>query len=207
MKNLLYLILITIIFALGYLKYWGAKQTLLSPSPSPSPAITISPSPTSSWLTFSTDLFTLTYPPEASASERPENPDSKNWAVTYMGETQRQSGRTQTELFDGYALNLTAFEIVGDDPAQIQAESDRQATIDACGLEGEVTPITSTSIASQTALTYSGGCLGRPTSYYFSLDQQLFRLSVLVVGSTEDRVQYLSTVDKIIASLHFSPTK
>ncbi len=207
MKNLLYLILITIIFALGYLKYWGAKQIELSPSPSPSPAITILPSPTPSWLTFSTDFFTLTYPPEASASERPENPDSRNWAVTYMGNTQRQSGRTQTELFDGYAVNLTIFEVVGDDPVGLQAESDRQATIDVCGEEGDVTSITSTLIAAQSALTYSGGCLGRSTNYYFPVDQQLFRLSVLVVGSQEDQVKYLSTVDKIITSLRFDITQ
>lgn len=198
MKKLLYLVLILIIFGLSYLKYRGGSE-VVAPGVSPSPNLSSSPLPSPAWLTLTTELFTLQYPPVATASEKASSPDSRNWAVTYVGETQKASGRTQTELFDGYSVSVTAFEVVGTEPARTQAEADRQGTVE-CSSEDATSPIITTTIAGLSTLSFTGGCLGTATNYYFMSQSQLFRLSFMIAGDQSVLSEYQSTVSQILAS-------
>ena len=199
MKKLLYIVLILIIFGLSYLK-WQSRGEVISPTQSISP----SPSPLSSGssdTSLFTEYFSLTYPSIATQSPISESPDSTSWTIRYMGEKQTSSGRTQTELFDGYAVTVTRFpEVIGDNPALTQAESDRQGTIDGCG-ESSVTKIRDEQIAGKNAHAFTGGCVGEATSFYFMDKNNLYRITTMAVGTPEDVFNYQQSVDKVLASL------
>lgn len=202
MKKTLYLVLVLIIFGLSYLKWlaWKAPDQpqntqVSSPEPSSLPK---------TGSTLKTPYFSIDYPSVASSSPVSELPDSTTWSVSYMGPKQKASGRTQTELFDGYAVSLTRFsEIVGDDPLTTQAESDRQGTIDGCG-EDSVTQITSLKLVNHQALSFTGGCLGEATNYYLLAGSALYRISTMAVGTPEDSYNYEQTVKDILSSLEFT---
>ncbi len=199
MKKVLYLVLILIIAGLSYLKWQSRGEVVVpevtsSPTPSPLPSAV-----SDSRLT--TEYFTLNYPSVATSSPVSESPDSTSWSIRYMGEKQVSSGRTQTELFDGYAITVTVFPtVVGDDPSTTQAESDRQGTIDGCG-DSSVTKIRDVKLAGIDALSFSGGCLGEANHFYFMDQDHLYRITSMAVGEPEDAFTYQQTVDKILSSL------
>lgn len=199
MKKALYFLLLALIAILGYLK-WTTVRTGDKLTTSPSPAISVTPLLTPATTEkLSTETFTLEYPSTATLSSY-TSPDSRTWAISYMGDVQRQSGRTQTELFDGYSVSLTLFEAVGDDVARSQAQSDRQTTVD-CSSETEVTPLTTTKLSELDAWTFTGGCLGTSTNYYLTLPDKILRVSVMTAGSEPILSDYKKTVDQIISSL------
>ena len=199
MKKALYLLLVVLIALLGYLK-WTAVRPGDMPIPSPSPASSVAPLPTTTPTEkLSTDTFTLEYPSTATLSSY-TSPDSSTWAISYIGDVQRESGRTQTELFDGYSVSLTLFEAVGDDVARSQAQSDRQTTVD-CSSATEVTPLTTTKLSELDAWTFTGGCLGTATNYYLTLKDKVLRISTMTVGSEPILSDYKKTVNQLLSSL------
>lgn len=200
MKKLLYFVLILIILGLGYLRWQGSQQSvpaLVSSSPTPIPTQVLSDT-----LILSTDYFSLSYPMVATQSLISESPDSTTWSVSYMGPEQLSSGRTQTELFDGYSIGITRFEVVGEDAVANQVEVDRAGIIDACGEESVDLPKAG-QLGQYDTLTYYGGCLGEATYHYLLIKDSLFRISSMVVGSSDDLVDYSSTVNQIFKSLVF----
>ena len=201
MKRALYIVLILIALGLGYLKFHTQD---VPPSPMPSPFLP-SPTPLASVQTLTTAYFSLEYPSDATASPVTEGPDNQTWAFSYMGETQRASGRTQTELFDGYALTITRFQTSSsDDAIQTQAQADMQGISDACG-ESHLTTLAPTLIAGHEAQNFTGGCLGEATYYYFLDSENLYRLTVMIVGpETSTTTTYQEIVDQIISSLKFA---
>ncbi|MBP9669961.1 hypothetical protein KBD75_01020 [Candidatus Woesebacteria bacterium] len=199
MKKILYLVLILIIAAISYLKWQNRGESVATtPAASPSPTATAQASDNQ---VLTTDYFSLTYPKVATSSPVSESPDSTSWSIRYMGEKQASSGRTQTELFDGYAITVTVFPtVVGDEPANTQAESDRQGTIDGCG-ESSVTKIKNDEVAGNQAISFTGGCIGEATNFYFMDKEILFRISTMAVGEPEDVFTYQQTVDQALASV------
>lgn len=204
MKKTLYIILIFIALGLLYvrIRYSSPVQdNLASPSPSPTSVSSTTAPRVGLSKTLSNDYFILSYPEVATTSSSTA-PDAREWNITYMGEEQRKSGRTQTELWDGYALSITRFETVGDNPDRVQAEADRQGTIDACG-EENVTEIKNGKVGSYSALTYFGGCLGEADQYYLMIADTLYRVTVMVVGSDQYKPGYQTVVTAILDSLRF----
>ncbi len=198
MKKLLYLVLILIIFGLGYLK-WQSWQSPVIPvvtsSPTPTPAPVVSDDQT-----LETTYFSLSYPKVATSSPVSESPDSTSWTIRYMGQKQVESGRTQTELFDGYAITFTVFpSVVGDDPALTQAESDRDGSRNGC-TDSSVAPIRETELAGKKAYTFTGGCIADSTSFYFIAGDSLYRISTMAVGEPGVVTIYQQAIDKIITS-------
>lgn len=202
MKKLFYLILILIIIGLSYLKWSAATtgNTAVTPSPTPSPS---SSSQAQNTKSLETAYFKLDYPLEATSSSVNEGPDSLGWRISYMGDTQKNSGRTQTELFDGYAVTLTRFETIGTQVDLEQANADRQGIIDACG-EENVTKIESAKLGSYDALTFFGGCLGEANHYYLMIADSLYRLTEMVVGPESSLPQYHQSTKLIFDSLKFN---
>lgn len=199
MKKLLYLVLILIIAGLGYLK-WQSRGESVTTTPVLSPSPTVTPQASDNQV-LTTEYFSLAYPKVATSSPVSESPDSTSWSIRYMGEKQVSSGRTQTELFDGYAITVTVFPtVVGDDPSTTQAESDRQGTIDGCG-DSSVTKIRDVKLAGIDTLSFSGGCLGEANHFYFMDQDHLYRITSMAVGEPEDAFAYQQTVDQALASL------
>lgn len=199
MKKLLYVVLILIIAGISYLKWQAFNQpitTLPTPTETPKPTQLASDDQI-----LVTEYFSLSYPKVATSTPVTESPDSLSWSLRFMGAKQVESGRTQTELFDGYAINVTVFpEVIGDDIAFTQATADRQGTEDACG-ESMVSKLESVQIAGIETVSFSGGCLGEGTNYYFMNKDSLFRVTYMVAGEKDDLKNYEQAVDKILFSL------
>lgn len=202
MKKLLYLTLILVICGLGYLKwqsYRAGDMSAPTPSPSPSPVQT---TPMMTFKKLETPYFTLEYAPEATVSSY-SSPDSETWAVSYMGEAQRKSGRTQTELWDGYSYSVTRFEVAeASGSARVQAQVDRNDTIDACGTD-RVTDLREVTFGQRQALSFSGGCVSDATNYYLLEAGALYRISMSNIGDQTTEPLYADALDAITASLHF----
>lgn len=206
MKKLLYLVLTLIALLLLYLRfsYAGNSQKLPSTNPSTSPVSSVAPQPKMQVnLTEKLDnaYFTLSYDKEATTSTS-RSPDSQEWVISYMGEEQKKSGRTQTELWDGYMLSITRFETVGEDPDQKQAEVDRRGIIDGCG-EDKSTPIKAGKLGEYDTLTFYGGCLGEADYHYIMLADTLYRLTVMTLGSDELKPKYERVIGATLDSLSF----
>lgn len=200
MKKVFYLILIAIILGLSYLK-WQAnnEQFVASPSPTPSPSASPIKSSTNKLETL---YFELDYPLDASSSTLSEGPDSQSWRISFMGDTQKNSGRTQTELFDGYIITVTRFEAIGEQVDLDQANADRQGIIDACG-EDNVTKIESSKLGTYDTVSYYGGCLGESTQHYLISGGSLYRISEMVVGPQSSIQKYEEQSKAILDSLIF----
>ena len=205
MKKIFYLILIIIILGLSYLKWSAAtmEKSVIETTTTPSPSSTPQPQPSQS---LETDYFKLDYPLEATSSSVSEGPDSLGWRISYMGATQKNSGRTQTELFDGYIVTLTRFEVIGTQVDLEQASADRLGIIDACG-DDKATKIESAKLGAYDALTYFGGCLGEANHYYILVADSLYRLTEMVVGPESSIPQYQQSTKLIFDSLNFSDDK
>lgn len=198
MKKALYLFLIIVALGLGYLKFLSANTPFPSPSPSLSP--TASPTlPPPALQTLSTPYFELSYPAAATISSY-TSPDSSTWAIVYMGNTQKESGRTQTELFDGYNISLTYFEVVGENLRVTQAEADRQGIIDACG-EESLTSLKNITLGKYEAISFYGGCLGEAYHYYIETETGLYRITKMIVGPEENTPEYTSITSQILDKL------
>jgi hypothetical protein len=205
MKKLVYLILIMIIVGLAYLKWQAAKlgEPGASPSPSPSPAQAV---PMMSFKKLETPYFTLEYSPDATSSSS-SNPDATTWAISYMGAAQRASGRTQTELWDGYSYSVTRFEVTeASGSARVQAQADHQGIVDGCGAE-RATTIKPAELGPYATISFSGGCLGEAVNHYFTVGDALYRISLSNLGDQNTETVYQQALDQITASLHFTDSK
>lgn len=197
-KNILLIFLALIAFGLAYLRF---RASSITPSPSPaSSSFSPSPSPsqTADWPVYENEYFSLSYPAQATASARDAGVDQQEWAVTYMGNLQKASGRTQTELWDGYAVSVTRFLGASEGGAKLQAEIDRQGTIEACGEEG-ATAIQPGKIGQYDTLTYTGGCLGTAELHYFDQGSITYRITKMVEKPADQAMDY-ETITNLILS-------
>jgi hypothetical protein len=199
MKKALYLVLILIIIGLSYLK-WQARQNPLPTESIPSPTPVVNDNVTGRNAQLITPYFSLDYPSVASSSPVSEAPDSLTWTVRYIGATQIESSRTQSELSDGYIVTISRFpEVVGDDPSLTQAESDREGTVNQCG-DSSVTKIREEQIAGKSAHAFTGGCIAEATSYYFMDEEVLYRVTTIAVAAPEVIFDYNQAISKILST-------
>lgn len=206
-RRTLIFFLVLIAIAIGYVKYkYGGSSKVDAPLlSSPMPSSSIVPGE-EAWKTLENEYFSLSYPKDASVSGKEEGPDSVTWRVYRIGDKQLNSGRVQTELFDGYALGITRFITVGDDAARIQANSDRLSIVNGCG-EENATDIKEIKLGNTTALTFNGGCIGQAIYYYLNEGDALYRVTSLIAGEEEDVKTYASVVGKILESFKIRITK
>ncbi|MCE7897622.1 MAG: hypothetical protein DPW11_03010 [bacterium] len=203
MKTALYIVLSLVAIILIYLRFSYGGSTTVAPVVSPTSMVsTPSPSPKVSLSeTINNEYFTISHSSSATTSAS-RAPDSREWVISYMGEEQKKSGRTQTELWDGYVLAITRFETVGDDPDKLQAEVDRKGIIDACS-EENATPIKSGKVGDYETITFYGGCLGEGDYHYLMLADTLYRLIIMAFGSDQAKLEYQVVVNSMLNSLRF----
>lgn len=203
MKKALYIILICIALGLIYirLRYSNPGEVVNSSSPLPSSTPTSNIPKVELGGILNNEYFSLNYP-EVATTSTSTTPDAREWVISYMGEEQKKSGRTQTELWDGYTVAITRFEAIGDNPDRVQAEADRQGIVDACSAENATT-ITTATLGEYPALTFFGGCLGEADYYYLKVADTLYRLTVMVVGSDDYKPGYQTTVTTLLDTLRF----
>lgn len=206
----IYAILILVILSVA--GYFILQSTLFTKDNSggvkPSPQISNS-SPTSTltrrddipedWKTYTSQKynFEFKYPSEARLSDQSEG----YVAVSYMGEKQKASGRTQTELFDGYSFNVA--DVTGEGYQNLDDFYNHKVDQlkDVCT---EIGDPKETTISGRRAITQKLSCLGDYDSYYVLDGDTYFDISLLYVGDKEDLPVYIETVNKIFSTFRFT---
>lgn len=157
--------------------------------------------PTESWKTLSNFNHTLKYPREAKAETR----ESES-VISFIGRKQIDSGRTQTELFDGYSFRIG--EIINDSKLALEqlSKNERENAQNNC-LEregGQISPLESISIDGQVGYQYSAeGCYIDYTETIVSFESKIYRISQSYVGDVEDQKKYKEITNKILSTLRF----
>jgi len=205
---LIIILIVAIVSITGYFAYrtFSTKQVSDEPQQTqdqPTPTTPITPTEksdeTATWKTYISPKYNyqFKYPPEAKL-----NISSEQYVgVSYMGEKQRASGRTQTELADGYAFNVVTATGEGYadlDDFYIQRVNQLTEVCTSIGDPQETT------ISGKRAITHELNCLGDYDTYYVKNGDLYFEISLLHIGDAEDLPDYTETVNKILSTFEFA---
>ena len=161
---------------------------------------TTPPSLPMDWETFSTSGISLTHPSEAITEV-----ENDGLLVRFMGQKQIDSGRTQTELFDGYILRVETILAEPADTLDTLSETERTNAETNCQSEtGNVTQLQSVDIDSQNAFQFTAtGCYIDYTTTIAEVNDKFYRISQSYVGTPEDQEMYHTITDQMVDSLTF----
>lgn len=163
------------------------------------PIATPTPDPIELKNNYSSDKYNYSfkYPSEAKLNEN--DATGKYLGISFMGQKQIDSGRTQTELFDGYGFGVLVMELdQSKNIDQIAAENLTRNTSSCPNPQGEA-EIKKGMISGYESRNFELSCMGDYTLHYVSDGNNLFELSELYVGEESDRLVYKSITAKIVA--------
>lgn len=191
-----------VLVGLGILGYWTYQNYFAPVQPdsdtaSPTPIAT--ESPTVNWKTYTNQKYgyQFKYPQESALNDQSE----QYVAVSYMGEKQKASGRTQTELFDGYAFNVADISDDKYDNLDDLYEAKKIQLQEICTSVGDPKE---TTIGGFRAIMHRLSCLGDSDTYYVQKGKVFFEIGLLSSGDAEDLPKYTSVVNQILSTFKFT---
>lgn len=194
-------ILLTIIVLLsiaGWINFrYGGSQKSESTQPTPTPSIKIP----ENWKTLTNLNHVFKYPEEATGEAREDES-----IVYFMGKKQIDSGRTQTELFDGYSFRVGEISSTSELPLKELANGERENAINNCSERenDQVSQLKNVFIDGQVGYQYSvQGCYIDYTETIASFDNKFYRISQSYVGDPEDQRKYQEITNQILSSFKF----
>ncbi len=181
-------------------------QSSPSPQASPAPEQEISPETTmnegdetNTWPVLSTATFSFRYP-EGSLTESKQT----EGFVRFMGQKQIDSGRTQTELFDGFIFRIEPIVIESDSILEQVAEAQRKNAQTNCTTEnGRVSAIRPVIIDGLNAQRFSATNCSDYTLTIVKSGTVTYLITALYVGDDIDRPNYQKTTEKILSTVKF----
>lgn len=142
---------------------------------------------------------TFKHPKEATIETR----ESES-VVVFMGEIQSSSGRTQTELFDGYIFRISKMELEPGMTTEMFAQQQRQSAQTECVSDtGAISPLKTISVnSSLEVVQYSvQGCRTDYTDSFATIDGATYLFSQLYVGAPGDKAMYKEITDQILSTV------
>jgi hypothetical protein len=163
--------------------------------------------PTEDWQEFSDGQYSFKYPSGVDISKEASN--ERVVRAVYMGPTQKYSGRTQTELFDGYMFIVTEVDSSNYTSQQDQAkkvlEQERTAAKDICDKEIENSPIIQVQIGNVTAEQFSyEGCFGNPIHSFVEHNNNLYQITQVYYGDDQNIANYANISNQILSTFQFN---
>lgn len=162
--------------------------------------ITPTPNPTESWEVLNNLGYKFKYPTEAKGESREEES-----LVVHMGQKQIDSGRTQTELFDGYSFRVG--EIINDKNLTLEqlAKGERENTQNNCNSEdGKVSEVKIFKVDGKNGFQYSAlSCYIDYTETIVENAGKFYRISQSYVGEPTDQEDYKKTTEQILGTFEF----
>ncbi len=123
--------------------------------------------------------------------------------VVYMGPEQMNSGRTQTELFDGYSFRMGNVSLAPYATLEELVTTERKNAQEHCQEGGVVSDITPTKVAGQDAFRYvATGCYIDYTETFVGFKDRYYRISQSYVGTMQE--SYKGITDQILSSVQFT---
>jgi len=191
------LLMITILVGLYLLNPQESIKDTTVVKPTPSPMAF----PTDNWGTLTNLGYTIKHPQDTKAEAR----DGET-LILFVGQKQVASGRTQTELFDGYMVRIG--EVVNDSKLSLEqiSKSERDNAENNCQVreDGKVTPLTAISIDGRPGYQYSAeGCYVDYTETIVSFKDKIYRISQSYIGDATDQPKYKEITNQILSTLNF----
>ncbi|RJR28152.1 hypothetical protein C4564_06350 [Candidatus Microgenomates bacterium] len=178
---------------------------MILPSASPTPEATADDT-MANWETYTGPGYSFKHPP---VFESPVETEEGGWtgaSMVMFGETQKASGRTQTELFDGLVIRTlinTSEYTSAKDAADAYHQADDNSTRTISSSVSEIQEIT---VGGKTAYYYEVHGFGDARMYFIDLGSSVLRATILYAGAEEDVKNFLSLADKIISTFEFTNT-
>lgn len=180
---------------------------ITTPTATISAAIITSPAfDSQNWKTYSDPqkLYSIKYPPEAKVSSY----TSTTTSFTYIGPTQQKSGRTQTELADGYKVSVDYQPFTAQQSPETMVNDIYRQARQGCPVPEEValSPLTKITISGQLAWQYIiNNCLGDATVSFVAYKDKLYSLTAMYASlNSNDLPKYLEKASQIISTFQFS---
>lgn len=162
---------------------------------------TPTPDETTNWKTYTnlTYSYSFKYPQEAT----PYGSEDQ-YKITFMGEKQKASGRTQTELWDGYIFSVSFRGKADETSSGKVAQSTYEGAKENCPPDARLTKISQTLVAGIISEIYKvTNCLGDYTEYFLSYGKNIFEITELYVGEPGDQAKYRITTQQILSTFRF----
>lgn len=206
--------LITAVFFGGAGYFWGKVSVGVNPFQSfTKNGITLTPAPTPTeepltdstkdWETYTGKEYEFKYPAGLKSDTGAAGANFESIRVQYMGEKQTASGRTQTELFDGYAFIITKIDSAPEKTPLEWAEIKRASTKETC-LDATFSDINETAIEKGTGVQYKvTNCFADYTLSLIEYNGIVYEITQVYVGEPADQAKYEHTTDLIFNSIKF----
>jgi hypothetical protein len=186
------------------------KESTGTPTPTPSGTSvfsTVTPTPdpvadiTKDWESYSNDEYTFKYPKSANLDTKGLAPYATR--VTFMGQQQIDSGRTQTELWDGYTVTISKKgELSGKTLKQVVHE-DIASSKSTCPVTPEISEPTQTTFDQKPAYQFTDSCMGEATQIYLNNSGTVYIITQLTAGDDEHLPGYKETTNQIAETIKF----
>lgn len=184
------------------------QQIIMQTTPTPNSSITTNtqPSPTNNpttnWETYTNnDLGFIFKHPSGLTVEQVSKSPNEQYKLVSIGEKQKQSGRTQASLFDGYIVNVSNR---GKDSVEQIANSTYNGTKQNCPDTATISNITNDVSTLGKTLTYSVvGCMGDYTETFVTNNETTFEITQFYTGNQPEYDQYKNLTSQILSTFQF----
>lgn len=194
------LIILTAVGIFAFTQMNKPAETIMQPSPTPEAMIDVS-----DWGVYEGEGYSLQYPSTFTISDTEEN-GAKGITLLMHGETQKNSGRTQTELFDGVVIKTLLITKTDNQPLSDYANNEYQTAKSSLDPNSNdyFTDLTKTTIAGKEAYMYDIHGYSDAKIYYMSVGENVLKIIVIYAGSDTDVPGYLSLADQILSTFKFT---
>jgi len=161
---------------------------------------------TSGWEKYLSTNYSFIHPAELKSDTDAAGTGVDSIRFRYMGPKQIATGRTQTDLFDGYAFIVTKIASTKDSTTLIEAEKAHTNSQENCPSEdGAVETINTSTVSSQPAYSYSvTNCFADYTSTFVSNNDAIYNIIVTYTGDEVDYPTYKNITHQILSSFKFT---
>lgn len=196
--------------ALGYVIYknqFGAK-TIGPDVLSPTPGINTTPVPDfiNDWEIYSNSAYSFKHPKDLASDTNAGGANAESTRFRYMGEKQKTSGRTQTELFDGYMFIVTKIDSSGQKSAKQAAEEAYKSTKQNCGNydNSSISEISVITINGQIAYQYEvSNCYTDYKNTFIANGDSVYNITQSYTGEEPEYFEYKKITDQILSTFEF----
>jgi hypothetical protein len=150
------------------------------------------------WLTYTNKELNYEFKYPAESKVYDEAPGYVG--VSFMGEKQKSSGRTQTELFDGYAFNIA--DVTGEGYKDLD-DFFKQKVEELKNVCTSIGDPEYTTIDGKKAIAHRLSCMNEYDNYYLLNGETFLEMSPFYVGDAEDLPRYEKTVKEIFSTFRF----
>lgn len=184
------------------------KAPVAVPTPTGIPTTAASPTVdlTAAWETYAGDEYSFRYPKGLKSDTGAAGADRESIRVQFMGPKQIASGRTQTELADGYAFIVTKIGSASEKSASDWALEARAQTKEWCNFEGsKVSEVGEVTVDGQAGFQFTDeGCYGDHTTTFVADEGRVYRITQFYTGEDDDVPEYKGLTELILSTLKFS---